>query len=200
MALPQYRRLVGEMSRGPTVRDQSIEYGAEISTGGESGVPDTVVLVTSDGVYAGPIAGKEDESTLELSLGMDEIDELECNGFLRQTVTLAAGGDRYTIPSAGLDTIKFAKAIINNSHLDNECGRSGFGLLRFSLCKWATCLGAALFLVGLAFSITMIGIVIGVPFMVAGAGLLLGSYGYAKIGYRMGDNVWIRPSREANPA
>lgn len=200
MALPQYNRLVGEMSQRPSVQDQSIEYGAEVSTGGEPGVPDTIILVTTDGVYAGPIAGKEDESTLELSLGMDELDELECNGFLRQTVSLSAAGDRYTIPSAGLDTIKFAKAIVKNSHLTNGCDLSGFGLLRFTICKWTTCLGAALFLVGLAFSITMIGIVIGIPFMATGAVMLVGAFAYSQVGYRMGDNVWTRPDMEAHPA
>lgn len=185
------------MSSRPTLEDESIEYGAEIVTGGEPGVPDTVILVTKEGIHARPIAGKEDESTLEFSLPMDKVDALECDGFFSQAVTVASNPNQYTIPSAGLDSITFASTVIEHSGLSNQCNRLGFGLCRFSVCKWLTCLGCALLLVGAAFSITMIGVIVGLPFIVGGGLFLASAFVYQRLGNRFGDNVWTRIEQPA---
>lgn len=177
-----------------------MEYGGEIVTGGETGIPDTVILVTSDELIASPIAGKEDVSTMDFTIQLDDIVELECGGYFGDEVTIKTASDSYQIPSEGIDSVKFTCAVVENSPLTNTCERLGFGLCRLSICKWATCAGCALVLVGIAFSITMIGIVLGLPFIGAGIALILFSALYKYLGDCMNDNTWTRQEQEANPA
>lgn len=188
------------MSERPTLHSDEISYAAEIVTGGEPGVPDTVVLVTDDELVAGPIEGKEDASTLEFSLKLDEIEEVKCEGMFADSVPIRANPGSFAIPTEGLDPIKFTSAVVEHTNLTNECERYGFGRTRFAVCKWSTCLGAASIIVGIGFSVTMIGILVGLPFIGFGSALLLFALGYKKAGDWMEDNVWTIPEPDVDAA
>ena len=185
--------MTSEVAGSSTARDETVEYSAEIRTGDGAEEPDTEVQVTPTRLSVIPISGKETESTLEFSIGLEEIDRFQCDGFFGSQIRIEAGNEQYTIPASDLDTVRFAGAVVENSHLTNTCEQYGFGRMRFSVCKWSTAIGAALVLVGIAFSITMIGILIGLPFIGVGAALLGFAFLYKKLGDLMEDNVWTRP-------
>lgn len=196
----KYARLVRNMGERPELESEEIEYAAEIVTGGEEGVPETIVLVTEEEVVAGPIDGKEAESQLEFAIGLDDIQEIECDGMFTREIPMKTSAGHYTIPTEGLDPTKFTSAIVGNTMLTNSCERFGFGRTRFAVCKWSTCLGAALIIVGVGFSITMIGILVGLPFIGLGAALLLFALGYKKAGDYLDDSVWRIPEAGAGTA
>lgn len=196
MTNAKYARFVRNMDEPPTVDTDDVVYGAEIVTGDGASGPDTVVLVTTDRVMAGPIAGMAGESRLDFDLALADLESVECEGFFSETVSLETADDRYLVPSRGMDAVDFTCNVVEHSHLTNRCERFGFGRTRFAVCKWSACLGCALILVGVGFSITMIGILVGLPFIGAGAALLLVAFAYKKLGEYMEDNVWTREEIE----
>lgn len=196
----KYARLVRNMGERPELESDEIEYAAEIVTGGEPGVPDTVVLVTDAEVVAGAIDGKEAESQLDFAVRLDDIREIECDGMFTREIPLETTTGHYTIPTEGLDPSKFTSAIVGNTKLTNTCERFGFGRTRFAICKWSTCLGAALIIVGIGFSVTMIGILVGLPFIGLGAALLVFALAYKKAGDYLDDSVWRLPEAGAGAA
>lgn len=175
------------------MQDRTVKYGAEIVTGGESGVPDTVVLVTDEELIVGPIAGKEDTAALSFDLGLSEIREVRCEGMFTDAIPIMATSGEFTIPTQGLDTVRFVSTLVDQAGLENHCERYGFGRTRFAVCKWSACLGAAMVIVGIGFSISMIGILLGLPLIGIGSAILLFAFGYKKLGDYMGDNVWTVP-------
>lgn len=190
MSQSQSHRLVRDMAEPPTIDDQVVEYAAEVSTGGTAGVPDTIILVTREGVHARPISGKEAESTLSFSVNLQDIQELECGGLFSQEVSLQTAEGNYTIAAEGLSAMDFTSAIVKHTNLTNKCDRLGMGKARIQVCKWSTCLGCALVLLGVGLSITMIGLLVGIPLIGAGAAVLLLTFAYKQVGEMMGDNVW----------
>lgn len=198
MSTSGYSRLVRNMDGDPALEGEDVVYGAEIITAPEGVDPDTVLLVTDEQVIARPMAGMEAESRLEFAMDVGDIEEVECEGMFADTVSLGTGHERYTITAQGMDAVEFTCAVVEESDLKNRCERLGFGRTRFTVCKWSTCLGCALILVGIGFSVTMIGILVGLPFIGIGASLLLVAFAYKKIGEMMEDNVWTREDIEPN--
>lgn len=188
----RYDRLVRNMDEDPALEGEDVVYGAEIITAPGGVDPDTVLLVTEEQVTARPIAGMEAESALEFTMDMDDIEEVECEGMFADSVSIGTGQERYTISAQGMDAVDFTCAVVEQSNLKNRCERLGFGRTRFTVCKWSTCLGCALILVGIGFSVTMIGILVGLPFIGIGASLLVAAFAYKKLGEMMEDNVWTR--------
>lgn len=200
MSTSNYSRLVRNMGEDPALEGEDVVYGAEIITGPGGVDPDTVLLVTDEQVIARPIAGMEDQSTLEFAMDVDEIESVECEGMFADTVTVGTAHEQYTISAQGMDAVEFTCSVVEQSDLKNRCERFGFGRTRFTVCKWSTCLGCALILVGIGFSITMIGILVGLPFIGIGASLLLVAFAYKKLGEMMEDNVWTREEVGVNAA
>lgn len=193
MTANKYKRLVRNMDEHPTLEGEEIEYAAEVITGGEAGVPDTVILVTDTRIVAGPMTGKRDESQLDFSISLGEIEQIQCEGMFADRIPLTTRSGTLQIPTSGLDPVKFTSAVVDHSPLTNACEEYGFGRTRFAVCKWATCLGAAMILVGIGFSVTMIGILVGLPLIGLGAILLLSAFAYKKAGDRVQDSVWSLP-------
>ncbi|MFB6268182.1 MAG: hypothetical protein ABEI31_11020 [Halodesulfurarchaeum sp.] len=193
MPRPRYQRLIREMADSPQLGDQSVEYGAEIVTGGEAGVADTVILVTDEAIYARPMQGKENASTLDLTIPLSAVTQMECASIFADHIPIETANGRYSIPTSGLDTVKFTSSVVENSQLTNGCERFGFGSTRFTVTKWSLALGSALVLVGIAFCVTVIGILVGLPFIGVGALMLLFALVYTKAGDWMGDTVWVLP-------
>lgn len=200
MTPPKYERLVRNMGERPDLGGADVEYAAEIVTGGEAGVPDTVIIVTDEAIVAGPIEGKKDASEFEFTLPLDHIEQIECEGMFAGSIPITANPGTYTIPTEGLDPIRFTSTVVEHTSLVNDCERLGFGRTRFRVCKWSTCLGAAMILVGIGFSVTMIGILVGIPFIGLGSALLLFALGYKKAGDHIHDSIWSLPDAEPEPA
>lgn len=196
MSTSRYSRLVRNMDEDPALDGEDVVYGAEIITAPDGVDPDTVLLVTDEQVIARPMAGMEDASTLEFTMAVEDIEEVECEGMFADTVSIGTAHERYTISAQGMDAVEFTCSVVEQSDLQNRCERLGFGRTRFAVCKWSTCLGCALILVGVGFSITMIGILVGLPFIGIGASLLLVAFAYKKLGEMMEDNVWTREGVE----
>lgn len=185
------------MAEPPTMDDQVVEYAAEVSTGGTAGVPDTIILVTRDAVHARPISGKEEESSLDFSVNFEDIQELECGGLFSQEVSLRTAEHNHTVAAEGLSAMDFTSAIVKHTTLTNKCDRLGMGKARIQACKWSTCLGCALVLLGVGLSITMIGLLVGIPLIGAGAAVLLLTFAYKQVGEMMEDNVWTTADSDA---
>ncbi|MFB6152687.1 MAG: hypothetical protein ABEJ27_00400 [Halodesulfurarchaeum sp.] len=200
MPSPRYQRLIRQMADSPQMGDQSVEYGAEIVTGGEAGVADTIVLVSDEAIYARPMQGKEDESTLELTIPLSAVTQLECPSIFADGIPIETSNGQYTIPTSGLDTVKFTSSVVENSQLTNGCERFGFGSTRFTVTKWSLAVGSVLVLVGVAFCVTVIGILVGLPFIGIGGLMLLFAFAYTKAGDWMGDNVWALPEASVETA
>lgn len=192
MTQSRYDTLVRKASRTPTIAPREIRYGAEISTEGRSDEPDAILLVSEETLRATPIAGQESESSLDFTLPLDEIDELRCEGLLAEAITVDAGDEEYAIPTGDLNRSEFTAAVVEHSHLTNPCEWMALNRRGFSLCKYVTCFGCALIALGVACCITVIGIVVGVPFIGLGVALLLAAFAYRSVCEWRGLNVWKR--------
>lgn len=188
---------VFEMATDEAVRNEEVEYAANIRTVGRGESPDTVVLVTAGRLIVGPKMGEEDRSALDFSIALDDIERLRCEGFFSDAITIDTAEDQYEIPAADVDSIQFTDAIVDHTELINPCERYGFGRFRFTVCKWSACIGCSLILIGTAISITIVGLLLGLPVIGVGAALLLFTFLYKKMGDRVGDCVWTRPERGA---
>ena len=76
------------MGEPPDLGGADVEYAAEIVTGGDSGVPDTVLLVTDREIVAGPIEGKEAECELDFTLPLNHIEQIECEGMFASSIPI----------------------------------------------------------------------------------------------------------------
>jgi hypothetical protein len=172
----------------------------KVVSGGNSGKPDTRIVVTDQSIRAEPIDPDKAESTLDFHLPLDDIEALRCSGVLDRTVALEGDGTSYTIPANQLDRRGLTSAVVENSPLTSPCSSFGLGGAGETICERLTCVGCVLILGGIGLSLSVVGLLLGIPLIGIGLAVLLVVFLRGKICAQRGANVWRRPDSAPEPA
>ncbi len=178
-------------------RENEVVFESEITSEDSVSGADTRVRVTEETLSADPVPGTGSDSALDFAVSLEDIETVECAGVLSRTITVETDGESYAIPANGLDRRRFTSALAEEAGLVSPCTALGLDEFGESVCGWLTCLGCALVLVGIGLSITVIGFVLGLPFVGLGVAVLLLVALRGKVCEWRGTNTWRRPESTA---
>lgn len=162
--------------------------------------PDTAVIVTDEAVAAHPLPSGESDSPVEFMLPLNELQRLQCEGFMCRSVLLESETATYEVPTMGLDEGAFRRAIVQHSDLGNTCVRLNLDRLGVCPCEVGTQAGCAVCVLGVALMLSVVGALLGAGLLVVGLAVLCVAFAARKAGKWRGANVWERPGEEADVA
>ncbi len=162
--------------------------------------PDTAVIVTDEAVAAHPLPSGDADSPVEFMLRLDELERLQCEGFMCRSVLLETATETYEVPTMGLDEGAFRRAIVEHSDLGNTCVRLNLDRLGVCPCEVGTQAGCAVCVLGVALMLSVVGALLGAGLLVVGLAVLCMAYAGRKYGQWRGANVWERAGEEADAA